>query len=318
MKKLVTLVIIVFCSFSFGFGQTNIYGGGFEHWKQTLGHRYFEPDSSMFWTLNQLDTVAALTPLITVYPCDTAYSGNYSARLVTQNIQFMGVVVPGVIGNLKIDWASERAILGSPYPYGDSLPQRFSGYYQSYPEGSDSSAAVILLSKWNAASHQRDTLGYNYMPFHGTVNTWTHFEMPVIYRDPNTQPDSLTILLLSCGGFNARNMFGSHGQIGSKALFDDVTVTGFLGVGLPRLSKPSFTVSLSPNPTSGLLTIELENEVKDGDFEVYNGHAQLMNRYPINGKVRQIDVSNFPAGLYYYKLTSNSKSLSSGTFIVTK
>ena len=318
MKKLFTLAVLVLCSFTFGFSQTSIYGGGFEHWKKILNHRYFEPDSSIFWTLNQLDTVAALSPMITVYPCDTVHSGNYSARTVTRYIDFMDVVIPGVIGTIHIDWGPQRAILGMPYPYGDSLPQLFSGYYKSYPVGSDSSAAVILLSKWNTNTHRRDTLGYNYQAFHGTITNWTLFEMPVNYRNPYITPDSLTVLLLSCGGFNARNMFGSHGQIGSMAMFDDVSVTGFYGVGVPHLINPSLNVSLTPNPVSDNLKIELGTDVKEGCFEIYNAQAKFIRKYPINGKYAQFNVSDLTSGMYYYKLTCNNQLLNSGKFIVNK
>ena len=318
MKRIFTLVALLFCGFTFGFGQSGIYGGDFEHWKQKPIYQYFEPDSSYFSTLNQLDTVVAMQPMVTVYRCDTAHSGTYSAKTITRYFSLMDIIIPGVIGTIKIDWVWNKAILGMPYPYGDSIPQVFSGYYQSYPVGNDSSAAVILLSKWNTASHKRDTLAFNYMAFHGTVNAWTYFETPISYFDPMTKPDSLTILLLSCGGFNALNMFGSQGQIGSMALFDDVSLTGFVGVGLRQLLIPSMMVRLSPNPASSFLNVELGSDIKDGYFEVYNAQAQLIKQYLITGKYCQINVGDLSAGTYYYKLTSNSKLLNSGTFIVTK
>jgi hypothetical protein len=317
MKKISTLAILVLCFIAFGYGQENPVGGTFESWKYNTVHHYYEPDSSIFSTLNILDTIP--TPSgITVYPCDTAHTGNFSAGLITGLIDLSPLLIkiPGVIGTIKINWTYERAILGIPYPYGTTKPIRFSGYYQSYPILNDSSAAVILLSKWNHGTHHRDTLAYNRLAFHGIVNTWTAFDTAVNYIDPVTNPDTLTILLLSCGGFNAANMFGSVGQVGSKALFDDVIITGVNG--FPLLLMPSVNVKLSPNPASQIMKIELGSSIENGYFEIYDGQAKLIRKVPVSGTSEQIRVNDLSSGMYYYKLTESTKLLNSGTFIVTR
>jgi hypothetical protein len=315
MKKIISLALLVLSIVTYSYGQQNVRGGNFESWKYNSVHHYYEPDSSMFTTLNILDTIP--TPSgITVYPCDTAHSGNYSARLVTRNISILDVIIPGVIGNIHINWAEEKAVLGIPYPYGTTLPIRFSGYYKSYPLNNDSSGAVILLSKWNSSLHQRDTLAYNRLTFHGTINSWTNFDTAIIYRDQSTIPDSLTILLLSCGGFNAANMFGSVGQVGSMALFDDVNLTGVSG--FPILLMPTVNMKLSPNPASQYLKIETGRSIENGYFEVYDAQAKIVHQFSMSGNFKQIGISDLSAGTYYYKLIENNKLLNSGTFIVTK
>jgi hypothetical protein len=313
MKKLVSLVVIIFCIFASGYGQENIRGGNFESWKLNSRWNYYEPDSSIFSTLNALDSVGAG---ISVYRCDTANSGNYSARLVTCFISYLNVKIPGVIGTIKIDWLGERAILGKPYPYGTTLPTRFLGYYKSYPISNDSSAAVLLLSKWNTSTHHRDTLAYNRLVFHGTVNTWTKFDTAVNYIDQSTTPDTLTLLYLSCGGFNALNMFGSQGQVGSMAMFDDVNLIGVSG--FPLLLMPSVNVKISPNPASYNLKIQTGRNIENGYFEIYDAQARLIRQIPMNGNSKQIGVSDLSAGTYYYKLIENSKLFNSGTFIITR
>ena len=316
MKKVILLSVLVLCIFTFGNGQ-NPRGGTFEYWKYIAQHHYYEPDSSIFSTLNILDTVP--TPSgITVYRCDTAHSGNYSARLVTGHISLgqLNIVIPGVIGTLKINWIETKAVLGIPYPYGSTKPIRFSGYYQSYPISGDSTAAVILLSKWNTASHHRDTLAYNRLVFHGTINSWTKYDTAVNYLDQTTAPDSLTILLLSCAGFNATNMYGSVGQVGNMAIFDDVAITGVNGI--PLLIMPSINVKLSPNPASQDMKIELGAGIENGYFGIYDAQAKFIRQVPMNGISNIINVSDLSAGMYFYKLTGNNKLLNSGTFIVTK
>lgn len=315
MKKIITLAVLVLCICASGYGQ-NVKGGDFEHWKFITQHNYYEPDSSIFSTLNILDTIP--TPAgITAYPCDTAHSGTYSAGLITGHIDLgFPIIIPGVIGTIKINWATQKAILGIPYPYGTALPTRFSGYYQSYPILNDSSAAVLLLSKWNPTLPGRDTLAYNRLAFHGTINSWTAFDIPITYRDHFTIPDTLTILLLSCAGFNASNMFGSVGQVGSMALFDDVNLTDVSG--LPLQFIPSVKVKLSPNPASQYLKIELGNNIANGYFEIYDAQAKFIRQHIINGNSDQISISDLSAGTYFYKLTENKKLLNSGTFIIAR
>ena len=111
--------------------------------------------------------------------------------------------------------------------------------------------------------------------------TWTHFDTAVTYWDQITTPDTITILILSCAGFNAGNMFGSVGQIGSMALFDDVNLTGVSG--FPLLLMPSVKVKLSPNPASRFLKIELGRSIENGYFEIYDTQAKLIRQVPLNG-----------------------------------
>jgi len=111
-------------------------------------------------------------------------------------------------------------------------------------------------------------------------------------------------------------MFGSVGQVGSKALFDDVNLTDVSG--LPLQFIPSVKVKLSPNPASRYLNIELGSSIENGYFEIYDAQAKQIRGIPINGNSGQIGVSDLSAGTYFYKLTENGKLLNSGTFIVAR
>jgi hypothetical protein len=315
MKRILTLSVLVLCISTYSFGQQNVRGGTFEYWKYNATHNFYEPDSSIFSTLNQLDTIPT-PPGVTAYPCDTMHSGSKSARVVTRKIELLDIIIPGVIGTIAINWVTKNAILGIPYPYGTTKPLRFNGYFQFYPVSGDSAAVVVLLSKWNSISHHRDTLAYNRISFHGTFNTWTQFDDAVAYIDQTTTPDSLTLLYLSCAGFNASMMLASVGQVGSTALFDDVNLTGVNG--FPLMLMPSVPVRLSPNPARDYMNIQLGQTVTDGYFEIYDAQAKLIRRYPVNGTSQQISVGNLSSGMYYYKLTGQNKMLNSGTFAISK
>jgi len=102
----------------------------------------------------------------------------------------------------------------------------------------------------------------------------------------------------------------------SRALFDDINLTGVSG--FPLLLMPSVSVKLSPNPASRYLKIELGTSIEKGYFEVYDAQAKLIRQVPVNGNSGQFSVSDLSTGMYYYKLTENKKLVNSGTFVVAK
>lgn len=58
------------------------------------------------------------------------------------------------------------------------------------------------------------------------------------------------------------------------------------------------TMTIWPNPTSGLITIELE---KATTVEVLDLQGKVVARYVLQKGINRVDMSNFPAGLYLIK-----------------
>jgi len=318
MKKLSMLFVMLVWSVV-TFGQSALVNGNFEGWFFAYHpthalHGFWEPQGPFFRTLNALDTIAT-PPGLTVYRTDSVHSGNFAARVETQEIAVMQVKIPGVVGTLQLDWVGMKAILGQPYTW-NTKPTRFQGYYMSFPKANDSSAAILLLSKWNTATHKRDTLAYNRLVFHGTVSSYTLFDAPVNYINNTTMPDSITVLLLSCAGYNARYMLGSVGQVGSQAYFDDVTLTDVTGT--QYLLMPEVTVKLSPVPVSDQLTVSLSGELSHGSMEIYTTTGQTVNTVPLIATTNTISVSALAAGVYFYKVLDGNSVINSGKFIVSR
>jgi len=319
MKK----VMLPFVLFLLGFtaisqAQLVLPNGDFEGWSLYTpvppSQPFYEPTGGFFHTLNILDTIPT-PPGITVYRCDTAHAGSYSARCVTQRIDIMSILIPGVIGNIKINWDRNSAILGEPYLW-TVKPLRFQGYYKSYPVNGDSTGAILLLSKWNTATSKRDTIAYNKLIFHGTVTDWTLFDAEVAYRNNTVMPDSITILLLSCGGYNASNMFGSVGQVGSQALFDDVTLTGLPPHAVNDLIAQETSLSISPNPASGFIHVSMKKAVKEGRLDIFDAQGRLVAQYPMVETTGRYDIGALPSGIFYCRLSSQGTVLGTGSFIV--
>jgi len=318
MKKLITLVLLVLVSVA-GHSQSTLPNGDFEDW-YFASHPthpqggWYEPDGGFFKTLNILDTIPT-PPGLTCYPTDSVHSGDSAVRVVTREIQVLQIIIPGVVGTIKINWATSGAILGSPYIW-STKPVRFQGYYMSFPLNNDSSAAVILLSKWNSSSKKRDTVAYNRLVFKGTVSTYTMFDTAITYFDQTTMPDSITVLLLSCAGFNAVNMMGSVGQVGSQAYYDDVTLTNISGIDYQLM--PDVTVKMYPNPAKESMAVELSKQVKNGAFEVFTIDGKLILTFGITGIKSIIPVNSLSNGTYFFKLKDGKQIVNSGSFVVQR
>ncbi len=318
MKKLLVLVAFISLGLN-GFSQeSSLPNGNFESWWLKPNWGYYEPTGGFFHTLNILDTVPTSAG-ITVYRCsDTAHHGSYSARCITRQMVIafpLVVTIPGVIGTLKINWLNSTAILGEKYNW-TTKPERFQGWYQSYPLNGDSTGAILLLSKWNSATHKRDTIAHNRLVFKNVVNTWTQFDAAVNYWNNTTMPDSITVLLLSCAGYNARNMMGSVGQIGSQAYFDDVNITNVAGI--EYVFHPSVDVKISPNPASSFINVKLDKVMKDGSFEIYDGLGRKTGQFEMKEIATQINISNLSPGVYYYRFRNEGEVVNTGSFIINR
>ncbi|MCK9421804.1 MAG: T9SS type A sorting domain-containing protein [Bacteroidales bacterium] len=321
MKKVVLLLSV----FMFGFCALNhaqiiLPDGNFESWSLYTpvppSSPFYEPTGGFFKTLNILDTIPT-PPGITAYRCDTAHTGSYSVRCITRKIDLLSILIPGVVGNIRIKWTNNSAVLGSPFNWA-TKPLRFQGYYKSYPLNGDSTGAILLLSKWNASSLKRDTIAYNKLVFHGIIPEWTKFDTAIIYRTTTVMPDSITILLLSCAGYNATVMYGSVGQIGSQALFDDVTITGVPPYAVENLMNQSMRLTINPNPASDYIYVNLERTVKDGRLEIYDTQGRLISKFQMPDVTGRFSISSLSAGMYYYRFSDSDHTLTSGSFIINR
>ncbi len=317
MKKLLLILTLTVSGLAL-MAQSTLPNGDFEQWiwEDHPTHPdggYYEPGGGFFKTLNILDTIPT-PPGLTCYPTDQAYAGSKAVRLITRKIDLLDILIPGVTGNLTIKWFTMNAALGAPYPW-ITKPSRFKGYYKAFPLNGDSTGAILLLSKWNSSTKKRDTIAYNKLIFHGIQSDYTSFDVAVDYRDNTTMPDSITVLLLSCGGYNAQNMMGSVGQVGSEAFFDDVTLTDVSG--FPYLLMPEVHVILAPNPAQTSLKIKLSEQVKNGTLLILDAAGKHAGSFTLKGMETTLDVSSLSAGHYYYKLTDGKNLLNAGSFIIT-
>lgn len=75
-----------------------------------------------------------------------------------------------------------------------------------------------------------------------------------------------------------------------------------------ELSKK--TITIYPNPTKGLLSIEIDKYEADlkGDIQIYNLSGALINSHKINERTTQINLHNNPEGVYILRINLNGEN----------
>jgi len=76
--------------------------------------------------------------------------------------------------------------------------------------------------------------------------------------------------------------------------------------------------SIYPNPATNIINIPIDETLSDyARIQIFDakGMKCLDSEVGDSGNLIKLDIRNLDAGLYVYKLTSNSQMLSSGKFI---
>jgi hypothetical protein len=97
---------------------------------------------------------------------------------------------------------------------------------------------------------------------------------------------------------------------------DDVIVSpdsgyadSLLTVGVQNVSESKPEVSVFPNPSNGVFTIESSVVSGKSSVEIYNVLGQTIYQTQIKSSNTQIDLSNQPSGIYLYRVVSENGEL---------
>ncbi|MFH1160699.1 MAG: PCMD domain-containing protein [bacterium] len=327
MKQMI-LLFLTGCLIQIGFSQSVLPNGDFENWyhEGTAPNNYMQPGDSIpfgqlntnFWqTLNELASLPF--PIgpgpITVFRTDERYSGLWAAKLVSDHFYVppTDIFIPGMLGTTKLDMLYSTIRLGKPCP--GCKPLNLRGYYMFQPVNGDSCTALLAVTKWNSTTNFRDTIGYGRIDFKDTVSTYTAFDVPIVYYN-NFVPDTMTILLVSSGGFSVSDLQGGTGQIGSTMWVDDVTVD--YPAGITQVLMPEVGVKIYPNPATETIQFALSHELDNGRIEIFSTEGKFIDSFPVNGVTISFMVTKLANGTYYYKLTDGKTMVNSGFFLVQK
>ena len=283
--------------------QTQITEGGFNNWTPNPANTYSEPSGDWWTTLNPLATLGGP---VTVYQTTDAHSGAYAAQLETKlwgTLLISGLLVSGDF------------ILAPPYikngkPFTDT-PAKFKGWYKYLSINGDSAGIAAILTRYNSAEGQQDTVATAIGAITENVPVYTEFEMDFDYLIPGVNPDTIIIVFTSSGdGGNFQ------GEVGSTLTLDDVSLE--YPFGLQEYIMPEFTVEAFPTPADHRITFKFNTEQAERLYcHVYSLNGQMMQSFSPDDAEHQLDVSSWPQGKYILQVYKDSNLASSAKFIVT-
>ena len=144
-------------------------------------------------------------------------------------------------------------------------------------------------------------MGYGFLH---DASDWTSFTVNMIPLT-DEQPDSFNVIIMSSGSLDL--------NVGSRLWVDDLsleTITGII-----NLSEETSSVKVYPNPASDFVKFEIENEAQNLELSIFDNAGRQIKQVTFNGKSTEVNLSNFPAGVYSYRISDSDNLMDTGSFI---
>lgn len=287
-KILFTNAIILLSLFSF---SQQIPNGNFENWTDNY--------NAVGWNSINVDFANIHSNQQTT----DFNQGNYAALLTGTTVFetfFPGLATLGVID-------MENYTVSGGIPFTDR-PTGISYFLKYLPQGNDTSYMIGLLTKWNEASQQTDTIGMTGYFTADTYNNYTELNVPFIYNSTEN-PDTLNIIFLSSS---------FDGTDGSSLYVDDVSLL-YGSVISPTLCFPAqdttynqFTTRCMTVPDASAYRLDVSES---------NDFASFVTGYEdLDIGTDTFAIVNVPTGLYFYRKRVNygtETSINSNTIAVS-
>jgi PKD repeat protein len=116
-------------------------------------------------------------------------------------------------------------------------------------------------------------------------------------------PDCYGIDLSPYTGYSdVRIMFETYAFYGNNIYIDNIGI--YNTVGTDELSNPAESIRIYPNPTTGIIFVDLKGVTEDVEVRVTSLQGQLIHKGVITSaqKVGTLDLSAYPGGIYLIEL----------------
>ncbi len=308
MKKNLLLIIALVVVGSSAFAQ-DIPNKDMENWV-VAGAIIIGTDTIPYYNPTDWSTPNLYTGLagkIVVEPDDNAYSGEKCAKLTSKNMELFPIIAPGCItlGKFQINMQTMSGEIIGGIDF-NGKPTKLKGYFKYQPADIDTAQAYLYLTRWDADNNVTITLGYAYFEVVTAVEEWTEFEAIVEYFFPEDTPDTMNVVIMSSV------LLG--GNDGSVMYVDDLSIE--LESGIDYDLMPEVRVNVYPNPATDIIYFEFARRIDQGRMIFYNTVGAHLKDIEVNESGQSFDISNFPAGTYYFHLMEGKARISSGSFVV--
>ena len=302
MKNLVLLINIFFLTVFFGYGQ-QLPNSDFEEWIEESGYQ-----NPLDWhTPNEFTNLAST---IVVDKSNDSYSGEYSARLETKHINFLGYefLAPGLI--TLADFNVDILTLAFSYSGGFFLQQnvqKLTGMYKYQGVGNDS-AVILMYNFRNQEGEDYDTIGRGYSYLHD-AEEWTPFTVNMRYINGHV-PDTFNILIMS----TTDEGLADFEHAGSIMFVDSLAI--HTNTGVINLWEKPIAMHVYPNPATSVINFETNETGKDRKLIISDPTGKIISRLSFKEKTITFNISEFSTGMYSYSVVEANRIVNSGSFII--
>ena len=265
--------------------QDTIYNSSFEKWDTLV--KYSNPKH--WYSLNAL-TQVGFSP--TTEQTIDSHSGNYAVKLETKSgpqKDLSGLLTTGEIldNNFHVDMNKAK------YAF-KTRPESISFYYKSMPANSDSSAMIMVLTKWDSIGMKSDTIAKAGVRIGTTINTYTLMAINFTYYSSAIPDSALIVFSSSYNGFSP--------IVGSVFYIDDVKLN-YIKTGFNEIvgQKNEF---FFPNPAREFIYIHTENTIS---IKMYDELGKYIIGRELTKENDSINVSEFKQGIYFLQITDERK-----------
>lgn len=285
--NLLLSAILVGLAATSGFAQSQLPNSGFENWI-TAGNGH---DSLIDWSSSN---AVVFNEVISSEQSGDAFSGDYAVAIHTTPFGFSGASTNGVLVNGEATFNYFNQVYyesggGTPI---DFKPNELSGFYkyETFTAG-DEGLVLVILSKYNDATNQRDTVSAAEMAFIPS-GVYTEFSIPLPDLMPGIEPDSITTIFYSSSPATVEPFY-----VSSTLILDSLTLW-YPPTDVNEI-KGFEHFKIFPNPSTGYLNIESVEQIRI--LSVFNSRGIMVGTIPSenSGLNFFIDLSAYPVGVYY-------------------
>lgn len=305
MKKIALILSALFTAYTL---KAQDYNLGFENWESTLQPVQNVPDSCSLpadasfhpsgsrlsgWSVNN-----------GVLRTTDAHSGNYAAVVSIWYSNTTGKLISGQCGEVSTIGYSPCKHHFSSRIYG------ISGYYKYMidsftPRDVQNTKAVAYIKtyKKDPADQSLAVLSFDSLVFE-RAGTYQPFQLPVVYMDSTSMPDSVSIWFES-----QNNATGAVTCSYAHFLYLDDLNFHFspmpVGVRKPALKKK---VNIYPNPANGTVHLEYGNELQVDSIWLSDLSGRKIKIF--DPRAKSLSVKPYPAGVYFLHIQSRQGLIS--------
>ncbi len=282
MKKFYLLIIAMCIVFSAG---AQIPNAGFETWTND--------STPADWNGVLSVTVMGYLnfDISTVTKTTDSHSGGFAAMVTSdKTIPYVGTLLPGIMsyGTNVYDILSGMIITGG-IPV-NVTPTKVKGFYKYNNVNNDTMALIGICYK------NCDTIAQGGMLSSTAVSGYTSFEFDITYSQAQS-PDTFNIIAMSSAG--------SAPQTGSSLYLDDVEIEFAGGAGGQEIISLDELLNVYPNPTTGLLGVDLvPNETNT--INIFDHLGKQLRSMTCENISTTLDMRSFANGAYFIEVINST------------